>query len=622
MSVPKDNRAVLSIIILFALSLRLYGINFSVPQPDDYITVQAAMYFGPAHVEPTGYGLYALHNWPGLTLVYIQIVLFTLYFMLGWVSGVFPDLESFGALYLADPSSFYLIGRIMSVFFGVATIWVLYHMGKKLYNEKVGLMAALFLSASFIHSFHSQFIRPDVPAIFFILLVIMCCLAILKDRDTKYYIFAGIFAGLATATKFTSVIVVIPILVTHYLAEYNNPLNDEDNLMRKKWIPASMIFFGLLVSTGGLILSTLDLNTIRFASHEEVNQQAIVFLNFLMNATVVLGILFVMAGILSVFSRNVRNIILNPLINKKLLYSMAVVPLSFLIFDPIFFIDLKNQVRILLTDPNFSGKNSLWIGVDSLGFFGNAWWYIKGSLSWGLGLHFEIMAALGFLLALYRKRKEDLTIIIFPVLYFLVISNGHFKWERYVITLMPFVALYAAFFLYILAEKIGSVRLSQTSMNRVLASVAIAFVIPCTINIIRYDYLLTQKDTRDMAKEWIESNIPQGSKIGQDAYTAALSGEAYQITKKFSLSDEQFEYYLNNGYNYIIVSDTQYKRYFHEPAKYESNIKFYRRLFEEAELIKEFVPRSDLWPEPGERFAKYHIHISPTVRVYKIKKTI
>ncbi len=612
---------ILFLIILFALALRLYGINFDVPHPDDYITVQGAMYFGPAHIPLNRFGLYGLYVWPAFTMVYIQSVLFSLYFLVGMILGIFPDIESFRNLYLSDPSSFHLIGRIMSVLFGISTVWVLYYLGKRLYNHNVGLMAALFLSASFIHSFHSQYIRPDIPSTFFSVLAILYCLLILEKGDLKLYVMAGVMTGLATATKFTSAVLILPVIAAHIMAEGKELSSDKHKTKAKELLPVILIISGAVMSALSMmfIFNLISLDGVRFSPHEELNQKVIVSLRLLIKALAVPGFFLIIAGVLCKCSTSVRNITVNLLSNRKLLFSMAAAFLSFMVFDPIFFLDIKNQIRIFLTDANYGGKNVYFIGIENRGFLDNIWWYIKGPINWGSGLHIEIMAGLGLLIVLIRKRREDLLVLLFPMIFLLVLGAGKYKWERYAVTFMPFVALYAAYFLYSLTEKIFTYRMQENQKAVVTAFLSIILVLPMTYDILRYDYLLIHKDTRVTAKEWVENNIVYGSKIGQDAYTCDLSDEIYKITRKYSLSDVPLNYYIDNNFEYLIVSDTQYKRYMANALKYPENVKFYTSLFSEGKLIKEIEPGNDLWPKPDERFLKYHMHVSPTIKIYKIK---
>lgn len=617
------NNILLFLIIIFATLLRLYGINYEIPHPDDYSTILGALHFGIPHVGLSGYGIYSLYCWPAFTMVIIEMILFTIYFLFGWIFGVFSSMSDFRNLYLTDPSSFYLIGRLMSVAFGVGTVWILYHLGKMLYNEKVGLLAALFLSVSFIHSFHSQYVRPDIPATFFIMMTIFFCLRIRFEGDLKYYVYAGISSGLSIATKFTSGVVISLIILAQLMVESNNLFQERKIAKLYKYLPLISIISGSILILAFLVPLLLNnyrtIISILFPTIDP-NPDNIGLLKSIITMMGVLGVASIIFGLFLSKSIIFRTLCINLLNDRKLIIAFALVIVCFLIFDPLFLLNLKTQIRIFVTDSNFLGKREYaqFIGVDGLGFIGNLLWYIRGPINWGAGLHIGIMAICGVILALKRRRKEDILFLIIPILYLIAICGGKWKWERYAITLMPFIAIYASSFYFTFVNGLLSKRMSEKTVNYALLFFALIIIINPTYNIVRYDYLLTQKDTRTICKEWVNENIPHNCKIGQDAYTGELSNSEYTITKVFSLSNKPFDFYIRDNYQYLIVSDTQYERYFAESEKYPENVTFYRKLFSEGHLIKEITPRGDLWPKPSERFKKYHIHISPTIRIYKI----
>jgi len=617
----KKKNAVLYLIVLFALALRLYGINYEVPHPDDYTTVQGAMYFGPAHIPLKGYGLKNLHAWPGVTLVYLLTILSTLYFLVGRLLGFFSSIESFRSFYLTDPSSIYLIGHIMSAVIGAATVLILYFVAKRLYNREIGLMASLFLAACFIHSFHSQFIRPDVPTTFFALLTILCCLLILETKAHKYYIYAGILIGMAIATKFTGGALVPMLIVSHILAERDELFNKKNRFAEKSIIFLMPAILGLILIFASISSYAFDLPGLIAAYYSstgklDVPQQAFVLL--LVKIGVGTGIASIFVGLILKYFPTARYFGLNLLTSKKLLSGIAAMVISFVVFDPIFFIKFKEQLYTFIYMPTFMGENTIWPKQSSLGPWNNFLWYVKGSLRWGSGIHMEIMAIVGLSIAIYKLKKEDTITLIFPALTFISICFGSLILERWVIPLMPFMAIYAALFLYVLIEKVCSKLLPSKRKSILLAIASIAVILPSTYNILRYDFMLTHKDTRVISKEWVEKNIPKGSKIGQDAYTGEISETLFHITNKYSLGDESFEYYVKNQYQYLIVSDTQYKRFLDDAKRFPKNAEFYKTLFSKGELIKQIIPRQDLWPKPEDRFSKYHIHFSPEIRIYRI----
>lgn len=604
-----------------AVLLRFYGISYEVPYPDDHVTVQGAMYYGPAGVQPTGYGLVNLHVWPGFTLVIVLTIFFIFYFLFGMLTGQFENIEAFKQLYLSNPHNFYLIGHVMSALFGVATVLAVYYLARKIFNRKVGLIAALLIAANFIHSFHSQFIRPDIPTTFFAILSILYAVKITENKSLKNYIIAGIFCGLSIATKFTSGVLIVSLLAAHMLSEKRVLIDKNDDLYHKELYFNAVVIIGLLLLLASAVTIYTDMH-LRVANiliaDVKIDNAIIGFLNKLARLALYGSIFILIIGWLIKYVSSARYIFVKSVINKKLWYGIISVVITFIVFDPVFFLKFKDQMKTFIYTPMFMGGNTVFADAGSMGSLDNLIWYLKGSLSWGGGVHFLILSLFGIIVALLRKKWVDYIVLAFPLLNFIAICLGNLRWERWVLPLMPFMAIYAAFALYKIVEYLKRFNIQGKWSQTIMALLAIAVIIPSTYNIIRYDYMLTHKDTRITAKEWVEANLPKGSKIGRDAYTGDISKSLFDVTRKYTLGDLPYEHYIKSGYQYLIVSDTQYRRYISDEKNFPKNAKFYRTLFKQAILIKTIEPREDLWPPPDIRFPKYHIHFSPKILVYKI----
>ena len=128
----KEN-LILMLIILLGLLVRFWGINFGLPlelHSDEHIFIMHALKFGTGDFNPHDF-LY-----PSLTY-YLLFILFGFYFVFGYIVGLFHSPSDFATLYFTDPSSFYIIGRSLMALFGGATVFIVYLMGKKLFESKV-----------------------------------------------------------------------------------------------------------------------------------------------------------------------------------------------------------------------------------------------------------------------------------------------------------------------------------------------------------------------------------------------------------------------------------------------------------------------------------------------------
>lgn len=76
--------------------------------------------------------------------------------------------------------------RSMSVLFGMGTIGLIYKIGSKLINEKVGLIGALLLSIAPLHVYYSQEARMYVPETFFVTLFVWYVLQIFEFGKNKW----------------------------------------------------------------------------------------------------------------------------------------------------------------------------------------------------------------------------------------------------------------------------------------------------------------------------------------------------------------------------------------------------------------------------------------------------
>jgi len=173
--------------------------------------------------------------------------------------------------------------------------------------------------------------------------------------------------------------------------------------------------------------------------------------------------------------------------------------------------------------------------------------------------------------------------------------------------LAPLLLCFAAAFLVMLVNKSGEyAKKVPWSQNAVLAVISMLLIIGPSYKVIYHDYLISQKDTRTYSNEWIEKNIPLGTKIAREyPYSPQISSELYRVIKERYLSNHPLEYYKKEGFEYLIVS-RKHLGFFRQPDRYPDQIEFYNTLFLEGELVQKFEP--DPRNRPG-----------PPIWIYKLK---
>ena len=563
------NYFLLSVIISFSFCLQIYGINHGLPHHfdhDESLIVESAMRTGLGDFSPPHSG------WPASLHKYVLFFIYGIYFIAGKLLGIFSDVNDFSKYFLLEPGTFYFIARLVSVFSGGLAILVIYLISNKLYNKKIALLSSLLLCATFtfIDLCHSA--KQDVTMVLFLLLSFLSISLITKTGLKKYYILAGVFAGLAISEKYNAGFVVIPIITSHYIWKSIN----RESLKRP------------------------------------------ILENNLFMAFLALGITFVLC---------------NPylIVNAEGLWS---------------------GLRSLLFD--YSSLKRVGIQQSSV----NPYIYlVTNVLRNGFGIILETVVLIGLIYCIYRRKKEDLLVLSFIIPYMLVAGAMKSMAPHHLLPVVPLLVIVGSKFLY---DAINWIVKDDRFKNIAIGFVPILIVSQPIYKVLSYDHLISHKDTREVAKEWIENNIKPGSIVAVEdgTYSPALTRSKENLSKELlnaksmgggraikillNLNEENYPkitydiigiWKPNEGYfiqqwdrtaedvlndlkqknvEYIIVNSYSYDRYFNDEtlrnlySETEPRRKFYQLLKKEQTIIKNF--ESNMKDRPG-----------PNIYIYQVK---
>jgi len=233
------------------------------------------------------------------------------------------------------------------------------------------------------------------------------------------------------------------------------------------------------------------------------------------------------------------------------------------------------------------------------------------TLVWSTGLVALILTGLGLLAAIVRRQAAGLILGAFPVLYFITLSlsQGHFG--RYLLPMLPFtVVLMADAGWNVLPALIRRAAQNSPRLMRLAQPIGLvallAVLIPNLLNSVRFDWILTQADTRTLAKQWIESNLAAGTRIAIEwpYHTPPLSN-GYEIPPEstreywldrvwgFGLADRPLEQYQTDGTQFIIATSFVRNIPVADPQDEERRQQFYAQLPHVFKRIQTFSPRCD-----------------------------
>jgi 4-amino-4-deoxy-L-arabinose transferase-like glycosyltransferase len=494
-----DKKSIFIIVLLLvALSIRLWGINYDLPyiyHPDEPWPIR----IGHQMLVTGDYNPH-FYDWPSL-IIYLNMIIQAIYnFIIGIINhslhfGIInPLIElTMGVTYSTEPS-IVLIGRLVTVVCGMATIVATLWAGKKIsQNILVGLLAGTIMIISPTNVSLNRFITPDTYATFFISIVFLVSVYIFQKGNTWAYIIAGISLGLAVSSKYNSILIATVILAGHFLR------------------------------TG----------YIGFKDYR-------------------LYITFLIGG------------------------------LTFIAVNPFSLLDFHNfYVSFLQVNSHYSTGHDGMEG-NSLRWYLNYMWSTAGII--------YILAIIEILRGFYLRSKPIILMAIFPVIYFIFIASYVVRNDRTFIPITPFMYLLAASFILNLLNKIRTFQVKALRIFSVSAIICIfitSLILPASITI-KNTIHLTTINSRETARIWINENLATGSKIAIESYSPFVDPTRFDVIGLGRMIDHEPEWYIEQGFSYLVFSQGMYGRYYQDPLRYATQKAQYDQIFNKFNLIKSF----------------------------------
>ncbi len=237
-------RRLMLVVMLLAVSLRVWGIGFGLPvataRPDE---TQIA---GPAVGYLSGDFRPPFFHWPTL-FQYVVALAYVLYAVVGRPLTGFASLAAFAESRRQNLAPFLYISRSLSMLFGVATVWCVYAIGRRVFDATVGVVAALFLALAFLHVRDSHFGVTDVPLT---ALIVGAVLLILRWREAGGFgraIVAGLVTGLAGSMKYNGLVASVAFAVAWILRTVEAPSPRSRSVRR---LAVELVSYSVAVAVG------------------------------------------------------------------------------------------------------------------------------------------------------------------------------------------------------------------------------------------------------------------------------------------------------------------------------------------------------------------------------------
>ncbi len=272
-------------------------------------------------------------------------------------------------------------------------------------------------------------------------------------------------------------------------------------------------------------------------------------------------------------------------------------------------------------------------------------WHLVSTLPNEMGITVYAMALLGFVLMAFDKEHRRVIIYLLITLAAFLIPIGvmvRAPW-RDMLPVLPLLAISAGYGMVTLAGYLSR-RFPEKDRKRsfriVMTALILLVVIPPFVNLVRQQLLTLNTDTRDLAKEWIENNLPPDSQIAMEPFGPGILDIAYD--DEISSSRQQAEeskplqtmprydiemvvdgtgsvlppadvipFLTEEGFDYVVVNSAFYGRFYngamdiHLPDLSQDGRHMHDVIESNLEFVVQFIP--DWEKIPGPVIKIYHV---------------
>ena len=116
--------------------------------------------------------------------------------------------------------SSYIVGRVLSALFDLGSVYLLYRLGRKLYDPWVGVLAAALLALTVLHIQLSHFYAVDTVLAFLVLLTVTLAAELAQRPTARRGLGVGVAWGMALATKVSAAPLFVPIALAWLLGTW------------------------------------------------------------------------------------------------------------------------------------------------------------------------------------------------------------------------------------------------------------------------------------------------------------------------------------------------------------------------------------------------------------------
>ena len=141
--------------------------------------------------------------------------------------------------------------------------------------------------------------------------------------------------------------------------------------------------------------------------------------------------------------------------------------------------------------------------------------HLTSSLRYGLGLPLLVAGLVGLFLLAWKQPAKGVVVALFPVAYWALVGSGATVFARYILPVVPFLCLTAAYAVTELSRTMTALSGRPKWSHAISSALALLVVAPSAWSVVQFDRLLSRTDSRVLAAQWVRAQFPDGANISQ-----------------------------------------------------------------------------------------------------------
>jgi hypothetical protein len=193
----------------------------------------------------------------------------------------------------------------------------------------------------------------------------------------------------------------------------------------------------------------------------------------------------------------------------------------------------------------------------------------------------------------------------FPIMYFAFVARQNIFFARYLLPLVPALALLGAAGIVWIVDFARRIALPAPVRQLVIVAATVLSIVPPTYTSIGFNANQSLVWTTEQAYWWVLRTLPPGTHVAIEGSVTFGLPATYDAVRPIQLRRKDAAIYKREGVQYLVASSQVYGPYVASPNEYPEENADYQRLFSETREVIRFSPS----PE----------HPGPELRVLEVK---